>query len=510
MPTWARGSARTVSVTTRACSTSSPAPTSPAVPTPAIPRSWHAPSPWRGSAASRSAPIRAFPTCGASAAGACPSARGRSSASSPTRSAPPPRIAAYAGHRITYVKAHGALSNMAGTDPDIAKAIANAVRAVDGKLALLAITLTPQVEAGERAGLAVYQEVFADRGYDDDGQLIARNLDGAMLTDADAAARRVVTMVRRRRHRLRLGQAPARPRSTPCASTATRRTRWAWRSASGRRSSETGTLTLAPFAPASLAPAPADGRVMDATVDTPHFLDAGEAALVVEFGTIEDPAINDRVLAPRRGTAGRGAAAGHRRDGADLSLADDPLRPAARSSAPPWWRMWGRCEARRPPRARAPSRAWTLPACYDGPCGEDVTELGACLGLSAEAVVSRPRGVRRSGSTMYGFAPGYAYLGGTPEALKHLAPHHAAPAAFLQCAAARRRPGRDRHARDADGVVRRRAHAGAVVFAGPVPAAFFLAAGDTSALRAGRRGTPTPPWNDGVEAGEIVAREVAP
>ncbi len=158
-------------------------------------------------------------------------------------------LAAYAGHAITYVKAHGALSNMAGTDPGIAKAIAAAVRAVDRRLALLAIALTPQVEAGERAGLAVYQEVFADRGYDDDGQLIARALPGAMITDAEVAARRVVAMVDEGAIVCASGKRLPTPIHSVCihgdsshAVAMARRVRGAL--------VDTGALALAPFAPA--------------------------------------------------------------------------------------------------------------------------------------------------------------------------------------------------------------------------------------------------------------------
>ncbi len=166
-------------------------------------------------------------------------------------------LAAYAGHRITYVKAHGALSNMAGADASIATAIASAVKAVDRRLALLAIALTPQVEAGERAGLDVYQEVFADRGYDDAGQLIARNLEGAMLTDAGKAARRVVTMVRDGVIVCASGKRlPTVIHSvcihgdSPHAVGMAKRVKAAL--------VDTGTLTLAPFAPAPSAPIPVE------------------------------------------------------------------------------------------------------------------------------------------------------------------------------------------------------------------------------------------------------------
>ncbi|WCS23038.1 LamB/YcsF family protein [Methylobacterium sp. NMS14P] len=104
-------------------------------------------------------------------------------------------LAAYAGHRITYVKAHGALANVAAEERPVADAIARAVRAVDRELALLAIALTAQVPAGEACGLEVHQEIFADRGYTPSGLLIPRSQPGAMITDAGEAADRVLRMV---------------------------------------------------------------------------------------------------------------------------------------------------------------------------------------------------------------------------------------------------------------------------------------------------------------------------
>ena len=104
-------------------------------------------------------------------------------------------LAAYAGHRITYVKAHGALANVAAEERPVADASARAVRAVDRALALLAIALTAQVPAGEACGLEVHQEIFADRGYTPSGLLIPRSQPGAMITDAGEAADRVLRMV---------------------------------------------------------------------------------------------------------------------------------------------------------------------------------------------------------------------------------------------------------------------------------------------------------------------------
>ncbi|MDP4024353.1 5-oxoprolinase subunit PxpA [Methylobacterium sp. NEAU 140] len=104
-------------------------------------------------------------------------------------------LATYAGHRVTYVKTHGALGNIAAEDRAVADAVARAVKAVDPALALLAIALSAQVSAGEAAGLEVVQEIFADRGYTEKGLLIPRSEPGAMITDATEAADRVLAMV---------------------------------------------------------------------------------------------------------------------------------------------------------------------------------------------------------------------------------------------------------------------------------------------------------------------------
>lgn len=104
-------------------------------------------------------------------------------------------MAALAGHRLTYVKAHGALSNMACEDPALARAVARGVRAVDPALGLVAVALTPLVDAGREAGLPTFHEIFADRGVGEDGTLIGRGRPGAMIEDADAAADRILAML---------------------------------------------------------------------------------------------------------------------------------------------------------------------------------------------------------------------------------------------------------------------------------------------------------------------------
>ncbi len=104
-------------------------------------------------------------------------------------------VAALAGHRVTHVKAHGALSNVACGDDMTARAIASAIRAVDHNLAFVVLPNSALVKAGEAAGLRLVHEVFADRAYEDDASLVSREKPDAVLHNAAEIAVRVVRMV---------------------------------------------------------------------------------------------------------------------------------------------------------------------------------------------------------------------------------------------------------------------------------------------------------------------------
>src|ERR1700754_1126694 len=104
-------------------------------------------------------------------------------------------IATAAGHKVTHVKAHGALSNVACEDDMTAQAIANAIKAVDPNLIFVVLANSKLVAAGERANLPMAHEVFADRAYEDDGNLVSRRKPGAVLHDPAEIAARVVRMV---------------------------------------------------------------------------------------------------------------------------------------------------------------------------------------------------------------------------------------------------------------------------------------------------------------------------
>lgn len=104
-------------------------------------------------------------------------------------------VAASQGARLHHVKAHGALYNMAAKQPELADAIARAVRDVDPSLILYALASSAQVDAAREAGLQVAQEVFGDRTYQDDGALTSRKRPDAMIVDPEAAVRLVVRMI---------------------------------------------------------------------------------------------------------------------------------------------------------------------------------------------------------------------------------------------------------------------------------------------------------------------------
>src|SRR6056297_585025 len=104
-------------------------------------------------------------------------------------------VAALVGVPVAYVKPHGALANLAARDRTVADAIMAAVHKIDPDMAVLAISGTQTEHAARAAGLSVYSEIFADRGYLSSGQLVPRDQPGAMIHDADEAAARLVSFL---------------------------------------------------------------------------------------------------------------------------------------------------------------------------------------------------------------------------------------------------------------------------------------------------------------------------
>ena len=150
------------------------------------------------------------------------------------------------------------------------------------------------------------------------------------------------------------------------------------------------------------------------TTSYPRYLDAGEAALVIEFGDRVDPAINAQVLALDAAIAAS-APEGVRETVPtyrSLMIHYDPLfLPRGKLVE-----TIERIEAAHP-KPRDPKALWTVPCCYEPPFAEDLLRIAELTKLAPERVVAL-----HSGATyrvyMYGFAPGFCYLGGVPEALK--------------------------------------------------------------------------------------------
>lgn len=99
------------------------------------------------------------------------------------------------GLAVTHVKPHGALNNMASEDAVLAAQVVKAVKAFDASLILLAPARSKLAEAATRAGLVVGGEVFADRAYTDEGNLVPRSQPGAVLTDTADCVAHVLRML---------------------------------------------------------------------------------------------------------------------------------------------------------------------------------------------------------------------------------------------------------------------------------------------------------------------------
>ena len=100
------------------------------------------------------------------------------------------------GGKLRYVKPHGALSNMACADGALAGTVASSIHTLDAQLMVLAPACSALSLAGEAAGLRVANEIFADRAYQDDGQLVPRSQANAMVHGPQASWQHVQTMLR--------------------------------------------------------------------------------------------------------------------------------------------------------------------------------------------------------------------------------------------------------------------------------------------------------------------------
>jgi len=120
------------------------------------------------------------------------------------------------GARAHHVKPHGALYNLAARDAGIAAAVVAAVHEADPSLWLYALSGSQLARAGEARGLRVAHEVFAERGYEADGTLTPRDVEGAVIGDLAASLAQVRAMLDQGRVAARTGERIAIRADTLC------------------------------------------------------------------------------------------------------------------------------------------------------------------------------------------------------------------------------------------------------------------------------------------------------
>ena len=104
-------------------------------------------------------------------------------------------VAVKVGVKVTHVKPHGALNNMACENYELAKIISESIMQVNKELIFLVPTGSQMEKAGKKLSMKIAAEIFADRNYEDDGNLVSRSKENAMITDPEIAKKHVIKMV---------------------------------------------------------------------------------------------------------------------------------------------------------------------------------------------------------------------------------------------------------------------------------------------------------------------------
>lgn len=104
-------------------------------------------------------------------------------------------IAESIGYPIRHVKTHGSLGNMASEDAELAMIVAQAIYAVDPSLIFVVMPGMETEKAGLKIGLPLAREIYIDRAYAENGNLLSRQLPGALLHDSEQASRRIMQMI---------------------------------------------------------------------------------------------------------------------------------------------------------------------------------------------------------------------------------------------------------------------------------------------------------------------------
>ena len=99
------------------------------------------------------------------------------------------------GENVTHIKPHGALNNMACEDIDLATTLAKVIKRINPELIYLVPTGSKMEQAAKKLDMKIACEIFADRNYEDDGNLVSRKKPHALITDPEQAKKHVLKMV---------------------------------------------------------------------------------------------------------------------------------------------------------------------------------------------------------------------------------------------------------------------------------------------------------------------------
>ena len=105
-------------------------------------------------------------------------------------------IASKHGENVTHIKPHGALNNMACEDIELATTLAKSINEISKDLIYLVPTGSKMEEAAKKLNMKIACEIFADRNYEDDGNLVSRKKQNALITDPKEAKIHVLSMVK--------------------------------------------------------------------------------------------------------------------------------------------------------------------------------------------------------------------------------------------------------------------------------------------------------------------------
>ena len=106
------------------------------------------------------------------------------------------KIAEKHGENVTHIKPHGALNNMACEDIELATTLAKTIKGINKDLIYLVPTGSKMQEAAKKLDMKIACEIFADRNYEDDGNLVSRKKPNALITDPEIAKKHVLSMVK--------------------------------------------------------------------------------------------------------------------------------------------------------------------------------------------------------------------------------------------------------------------------------------------------------------------------